>query len=445
MNGDFDVLIAGGGPIGMITACTLKSINTNLNICVFDKRPEATRKHGLSIDKDAIARITGVLEKKLKHPDPMVDLVHAKELLEIFKSWKSNVIATNQIENRLTAFAREKLNIEVYRGEEYEVTSAFFEQNELNESLDSDLRKRLRNTKVVIGTDGSQSSTREAVKIAKTGQETLQHLLELKFQAPNELPKRSPLLASSEASICEGIDFETMGRKKREMGTKPATRHLMVSPKTFNVFQKKDGRGKVVKGDHAHSWTLDEISILARTDKKAKKVFDRMIYVLKKNSAHIKDKSEQAFQEMYASARITVLPMNIYTSENAAITYKDRMVLLAGDAHSGVVLARGVNKGIIESSYCVEAVTKYFHKTQKQNRKHKPQKELSLPKEFVDYQKKVQSLYREEIRWAKLKSSAVLVLNTTIKFFTRPVHKLTQFFKNLFSKNNNPKKETSVD
>lgn len=436
MNNNIDVLIVGGGPVGMVTACTLKAINPSINVCVFDKRSEATRKHGLSIDRDAIARITEVLEEKLKQPDSIVDKDAALKLLKRFKKWKSNVIATNQIEIKLTKFAREKLNIEVYRGKEYRVNSDFFKSDQLNENLPLELQQRLKDTKVIIGTDGSQSATREAVGIEKIGQETLQHLLELKFQAPNKLPKRSPFSGMFEASKCEGIDFETMGRKKEEEGTKPATRHLMVSPTTFQTFQVKDEEGNIIKGDHAHSWTLKEIAQLAEENKKAQKVLARMTYILRQNSEKIKNKvkKERAYSEMYDSARITLLPMSIYTSEKAAVIVEKKIVLLAGDAHSGVVLARGVNKGIIESAYCVKAVDSYFLKLQKQA--VEPPKELSLPNEFASYQKKVQNLYAKERRWAKFKSNSVLFFNSFIKSFMKPLNKLINLFRSIFHKKN---------
>lgn len=56
-NHHFDVVIIGAGPLGMTTACTLKAIHKQLNICVLEKRTVSTRDHSLKINWDAVSKI----------------------------------------------------------------------------------------------------------------------------------------------------------------------------------------------------------------------------------------------------------------------------------------------------------------------------------------------------------------------------------------------------
>lgn len=104
--------------------------------------------------------------------------------------------------------------------------------------------------------------------------------------------------------------------------------------------------------------------------------------------------------------KITTIPMNVYRSKKVATTFNNKQqVLLAGDASSGVVFGRGVNKGLQEAVLCADSVNKYLSKTEEKNERT-PNKE-NTP--LIQYDAKQKRLFMKEKMTAQVKAAAIKV------------------------------------
>lgn len=432
MKVNYDVVIFGAGPVGITCAATLKALNRKLNICVLDKRPESTRNHGLNIRADSVAKIQEVLDQALKSSDPFVDQKSIKELQKIFQNWKNHFIRTSTIETDLAKQAG-LMGIHVLRGSEYGIKAEEFET-----LLDpspaphplTDNQKRIKDllldAQVLIGADGSHSDARKGImgkKITNPNthqtviedqlrdKETLQYLIELKYQTNGKAVPREIFEASMELSKCGHFDVESMN-KNQNQATKPVTLHIFVDKDTFDRFRQKDHQGNL-KGVFGNSWSLKEIQDLAKTDEKVKKVYLNF----KKHLKGIQARGGSCEQE-----QISTLEMSIYRSEESVKQYKGKSVLLMGDANSGMVLERGFNKGLKEAALGAQAVSNYF----KENEGSAPSDKI--PHLFTVYQEKVRQIFEEEKWWAHFKNSWIKAAQLILSFIANKI--FSWFIKN---------------
>ena len=64
--------------------------------------------------------------------------------------------------------------------------------------------------------------------------------------------------------------------------------------------------------------------------------------------------------EKVSEDKVSVFETKIYRSAHRALTFKGRVVLLVGDAESGVISGNGLNKGLKGAAFCAYAVSTYF-------------------------------------------------------------------------------------
>lgn len=379
-----DVAIVGAGPVGMMTACLVKALNKDLTIKVFDKRPTTTRDHALRIGADSIDRIHAACKEYLAHSS--VDKPLVNQLIAITKNWKNGHIRTSAIEEKLTQLLKEK--VQVFRGPEHEVKATAFPEF-------------LASTKaqVVIGADGAtDSQVREAIGARKQEEKPLSYLLELKYTTDPECCRRNLAEGCSQAVEAEGWDFETMSRKEPGKSVKRVTLHKFIDQKTHQALLVAESDG--MKGSTAKPWTLEELSKRSKTSSKVKWVID-----------HI----ERYFDDRDHSAeKIVTFPMTMFRSSHVVKVIGNQIVLLDGDASAGIVLERGVNKGLIEAALCAKAVTTFFNKISLRG------KIDTLPEEFKTYEQETLSLYKNEKWWAEWKAFGLRLSEILLKIAVKP-------------------------
>ena len=381
-----DVAVIGAGPVGIITAGLIKGLNKDLVVKVFDKRPSTTRDHALRIGADSINKIHELCKEHLALSTPTMDQALIRELMTITEGWKKRHIRTSKIEETITQLVKDK--IEVFRGPEHEIKKETFQ-----EFLAS------TNAQIVIGADGAtDSQVREAIGAKKVEEPPLSYLLELKYNTTPESLERGKMDCSKQAIVAEGWDFETMGRKEADKPSKRVTLHKFIDVETHRALlvAQKDA----VKGSTAKPWTLKELSEQAKKDTKVQWVMEHI-------HRYFDDRD-------HSEEKIVTFPMTLFRSSHVVKAIGNQVVLLAGDASAGVVLERGVNKGIIEAALCAKAVTTFFQ------RKPKREEMNVLPPEFQSYEQETLSLYKNEKRWAEWKAFGLRTSEIFLKIAVTP-------------------------
>lgn len=394
MNTHYDVVVAGAGPIGITTACTLKSINKNLKICVIDKRPKPARDHGLSIKGDSVRTIIKILNHSMSYQKDLVDENHVKELRKIFNNWRNSFVRTSTIENVLATTATQ-MGIDVFRDKIYEVyadkLNALLEPGEQKEFPDGpkSLRSILQNAPVIIAADGAHSVFRQAVIGNKLRDyKILQYVIELKYQTDGNAKPRKPIEGSFDSSYSGFVNFENMNKKKTE-DKKPVTYHIFVDKETYDDFRvvEKDGQ---LKGVYGNSWTLKEIELRKEENKRIQKVYRAFTHELKQVSR----RGGNCYEE-----KISTIELSYYINEESVKIYKGKKIIFSGDSNSGMILERGYNKGLKEAGLCAKTVSAIF-----QNKKVFIN---SMPSEFLEYQEQVRQIFYNERWWAEFKNHGI--------------------------------------
>ena len=394
--GTYDVAIVGGGPGGMALACAL-GVLTNLKIVVVDKRPITTRDHSLRIDADGIDKIIHLIDRHLNRPNVKVN--EASELKDQLLKWRKHNVRTSAIEDKLTKFGREKLNIEVHRDKEHGVQSETFDDF-INTT----------GARVVIGADGDKSVVKPAIGANRVEEATLNYLLELKYSARKNIDPRGKIDSSLQASIAEGWDFETMGRVEPNKPT-TVSLHKFIDKETHQallsqgIIEVSGLQTPVIKGTPEHAWTMAQLGNLAKNNPTAKKIYDHIVRYFR---AH------DLGPEHYEKERIVTFPMIVGRSSVSAVLRNGKIVLLLGDANSSMVLNRGVNKAFKEVALCSEAIIDYFE-TKPVN------PSTQLPVQFQRYQENTRLLFENEKWWAVWKNRGLNASEFLLKCAVRPL------------------------
>jgi flavin-dependent dehydrogenase len=382
-----DVAIIGGGPVGLATACTLKLLNENLSVCVFEKRDQATRHHPLRIQSDSINELVRTLQNS-----PFQSATK-KALCQQLNQWKDRAISTAVIQDQLTFFANE-LGGRILKGEQAEFHKDSFEQF-----------VQKTGAKIVIGADGAKSQVRQAIKAELENVFTFSYLLELKFKTAS-IQERETIQKIAQYSIAEGFDFETVGKKKDKETPITVSLHRFIDKDTH--LQLKEKKDQIEKGTSEHPWNIRELDTLAKTRSEVKAVCTYFHRYFQDHHLTANDYSED---------RIATFPIEIYRSSFVARRVAGAIVLLAGDASSGLVLERGVNKGFIEAGLCAQAVAKFFERPVFE--RSLMDDSTPLPAEFELYQKQAASLFFKESRWARIKFTVLKEAESAFISFVR--------------------------
>lgn len=416
-----DIVIVGAGPVGITTACALKALNKELNIVVIDGREKATRHHALLPHIPAVFAITSLVAKAILFPDNKVNVQAAKELGKIFLNWTLRAVRTSRIEGTLATLANQ-IGVTVLRGEQYKLTDKTiesiqkgnFEEEEITDEhsekeaasieRENKLKDIFRDAKVIVGADGAHSVVRsKMMKMEKSDEETLQHLIELKFDV-----NASTKSDRTKALLFDGgrhgeIEIVTMDGASRKGGDiKPATLHILVDQETFNLIKTKDEKGNPI-GDFINPWKLKGLKarLETMTDPKQQAKLGKYVKIMSRYLEGAEQRGGKPLNEAGFNEKITVIPMAVYRSVNAAQMVKGKVVTLVGDASSGLIFVMGFNKGLVEAVKMTKNVVAYFNRIKNEKVKTETQPiSDELPVEFKKYQKEARSAFKLGNTWA---------------------------------------------
>jgi len=402
-----NVLVVGSGPIGSTYACVLKAINCNSKITVIDKRPDPRRNHGLSIDSHSISKIKVLLQQSLTHlsinGNSNADQI--RSLKTILDKWSNHFVRTNEIEITVAEQAK-KMGIQILRDPSYEIA-----KGDLNLILGSNgptvltekqtkLQHLFNAASVIIGADGAHSTIREELGIKLVEEQTLRHMVEIKFQTDGQTRSRGYIEASLLSCKTGHVAFESIN-KAEAIEKKPGTLLVFTDQNVYDKLRQIDGKGNL-KGVAGNAWTLTEINRLGKSDKKIQSLYttlDTYFQSLKKRGGK------------YTDEKIVTLELKIYRAEKSVKTLHGKHFLLIGDANSGLVLQRGFNKGLNEVALCAKAVDQFFkHQAVAKTRTQ----EVNTPQVFLDYEKATQNLFNKEKSGNLRKNKAIKVAQSTV-------------------------------
>lgn len=394
-----DVVYIGAGPVGISSACALKALNPSLKITVLDKRPVATRTHGLKVEKDSIDAFNKVLKEALKSSETPEQKQHIENLRKQFLSWKKHFVKTNEIEEKIAELAKE-MGITIIR-------DAAFTQELASEKLPGLLsqpgetvaQKMLSSAKVIIGADGAHSDVRKAfMHDEKVHSQNLQYVVELKYQTDGSARPMNKGLAKMVAKQEGVVAFHGMNRRPQE-GSKPATLHLFVDEATVKLLRTTDPQTGKPRGNAQAPWSLAELKEKAASEPKL-----RRLYKTLKRNLKAAEKTGGTFKD----EKIATLDLTIYRSRDAVVHQKGKTILLAGDANSGMILQRGFNKGLKEAALAAKAIDRHLRNP---NEQQKP---------FEAYQQRTRRIFASERRKALFKNFWINIANR----FARGVSKI---------------------
>ncbi len=391
----FDVVIVGAGPAGALTAAMLTAVKPDLKVCVLDHRSETRRHYGLSIAKDAIQAATQTLKGYLR-PDDKVYNQRIYTLIDKLQSWSGTTQKVSDLEIELATLAKAS-GATILRKEEYRetLTKDVFDRvlgTEEKPGLtdtEKELRGYFKDARIIVGAEGHHSAVRQ--RFMEGGDEEkradvkiFQHVIELKFKTIPETTKRG-MKGSVKDSHCEGVAFETMPNKKEGDPFKPVSTHFFVGKKTYEAFQGAEDRT---------AWNLETLQEEASKNPSVANQALKIAHYLK----GLLDRGGCCVEP-----QIKRLPIQMYKSPEVYKAYDGKIITLVGDALSGAVLARGVNKAFMEASQLVPAILENSEKA------------------FKNYEKAVGKIYENEKWWAEFKAFWIEGGRHALRYFFKPV------------------------
>lgn len=400
IQGNYDVVIVGAGPVGMATAAFLKAQNRYLRVCVLDKRMETKRHYGLNLSKDSMKAVRETLERI---PAASSDR-EIQSLISLTRQWSSSVQKVSVIEAKLRNIA-EQLGVYVVRKNAFGefITEENFdrlleEHDDYISDEEAELCGYFAGARVIVGADGAHSVVRQKVMGPDqgnlVGRANLGYFIEVKYEVSAETRRRN-MWDVKGGSWDEGVNFETMGRGRSSEPFKPATVHFFVGQSTYESFDPETNN---------NPWNLETLRNRAQQNPKLNKPLGKIEHYLR---------GVEERNGVIRNVKIKRLPISIYRSGQSVQNYKGKIVALAGDSNSGLVLARGVNKGFFEASELSQTISRYLNG---------PQEEDPIPEEFLAYQGFSRRIYANEKKWAEIKTGAIRAARRTLNFFAKPVN-----------------------
>lgn len=347
---DFDVLIIGGGPVGLWTATQIKKANPELKVAVLERYTEYKRSHILRLEQESLSG-NPAIQQELR-PKPKRTKVPTLSTSVI-------PIATQKLEQCLLRHAQEAKVQIIY--EEVKSTQA--------------LAESYPDSKIIIAADGSHSSTRQQLfgeDKKALDKEELQYMVELRYEVTADTQPLDILDATRTRKLLNFYCHEHV--TKGENGRSKVSLRFFVDKATYEA--------------------LGEASL-----KKPRKLSDAMPDKLKQDINIWMNARKKVCREEYiaGSSKVTKTTLSVYASKQL-FQYKDgKLWLLVGDAAFGVPYFRSLNNGLLCGSELATAVVDALKAGDSER----------LKRLGEGYQQFSKALYKRELRRAKTKNFAV--------------------------------------
>ncbi|MFN7114009.1 MAG: FAD-dependent oxidoreductase [Alphaproteobacteria bacterium] len=318
-----DIVIIGGGPVGLWTAVQIKKRRPDAHVRVYERYSAYQRSHILRLENFSM----NVYAKKSGDDAEAQFLreVLGEKLANSFKAAAGTgtvFIRTNDLEHALKEHAR-TLGIET-----------------VLRRIDSPQQAMDENPacKTFIAADGAHSKMRMAL----LGEDAvtdypMQYVVEIKYQAEGRAGTLDFLSDQYKTNkLLSNMVFEYVGREKE--GKTPVTLRFFVDADTYGAIPQAGFKDPLAVNDARLPETL-------RQDIKT----------------YMNVRAEKA-GEVYAagSAKLSKLTLSVYAAKKFAVVKEGRGWYIVGDAAMGVPYFRALNAGLIMGSQLAGIVTRKY-------------------------------------------------------------------------------------
>jgi len=307
-----DIVIIGGGPVGLWTAIQLKKRDPALDIRIYERYETYRRSHVLKLERQALSLYS---KKRYDWPEAKFLLSvtgknPAEMMLPSLKR-ESVYLRTNDLEDALKTYAHDLgLNI-VYD----------------KISSPQEAERRHPECKNFIAADGAHSAMRTALIGGNAVKSyPLQHIVEIKYEVEG---KTAPLTTAENFRInkqLDGMVFEYVGREKN--GKTPVTLRFFIDENTYRALPDAGFKNPLGLDDPRLPENLAQ---------------DIEAYMAERSNIT----KERPCRD---SAKIGKLVLSLYRARKFAVKHGNKSWFLAGDAAMGVPYFRSLNAGMIISS-----------------------------------------------------------------------------------------------
>lgn len=320
---EVDIVLIGGGPVGLWTAIQLKKRLPGCRVKIFEKHEKYQRSHILRLDQSSL--IAYCKKAGSKDEQNLLDSLVGSKKRKYKIPTKSVFIRTNELEQALRECAI-SLGVEI----ETRTIQSPEEASDLCPSA-----------RYFIAADGSHSHMRKLLLgDFSTKKNTLQNIVEIKYETINRTHKIATLRdAYKTIKILKSLAFEYIGRPNDD-GRTPITLRFFVDSKTYDEIPLASFKNPLKFEDQQiPSGLASDIHTYLNVRKRLT--------------------GEEYLKE---SIRITKINLDVYRSKRFAIRHNGKIWFIVGDAAMGVPYFRAMNCGFLCGSLLAWICEKSFSK-----------------------------------------------------------------------------------
>jgi hypothetical protein len=324
-----DIIIVGGGPIGLAHAWGIKKINPNLQVVVIEKYEEYQRKHTVQMQHQPLAKLIEVTETQ-----------NDKAMNDLYTRLKKNAfISTSELENLLKKRAQDN-GVKIIH-EEIE-----------KDTVHDQLYNTYPNAKLIIGADGTHSVVAETL-FPKGNQvkHEFDYVLQLRYEIQGD-SKANPIqtIRFFQNMARNGlISNEYVGQYNQETNTTPVTMQMMISKKAFETLKEATSKNplNITKPNIAE----ESNPFLKQKPKNNLELADLPTNIQGFLTTYLQDKIKQCNNGEILKQNSIRISVNEAPATHAKQVFelpisKNIPIVLVGDASLGLSYFKGLNAGI---------------------------------------------------------------------------------------------------
>lgn len=308
-----DIVIIGGGPVGLWTALQIKKRQPNCNIQIYERYTKYKRSHVLRLDHWSLL-LYGRNSKDLREQQFFHEITGKGLSNLMVEVTNSLYIRTNDLEAALKSYALD--------------TGILI----CNSTIDSasEIMKIHPECTQFIAADGAHSKMRiELLGDNDLNEYPLQYVVELKYQVKGQAKKYNAFKINQ---LLKNMAFEYVGKEKEG-----------VTAITVRFFLNKEQYDKVPNASFKEPLSIDSPNL--------------PIQLQNDIQAYIAMRTNDGEQYCKESGKLSKLTLSLYCATKFAIIKGNQAWFLVGDAAMGVPYFRALNSGLILGSRLAQILT----------------------------------------------------------------------------------------